>query len=65
MPEENSKITITFIKALSIILAIYICVVVVAVVVVAFNEGIPVTTVIQHWYDGLIDFVKGLFVLGE
>ena len=65
MPEENSKITIAFIKALSIVLAIYICIVAVAIVVVASNEDISVTTVIQHWYNGLIDFAKGLFVLGE
>ena len=65
MPEENSKATITFIKALSIVLAIYICIVAVAIVVVASNEDISVTTVIQHWYNGLIDFAKGLFVLGE
>ena len=62
MPEENKKITITVKKVLSSMLAFYIFVVVVAVVAIAFSEGIPVTTVIHNWYDGLIDFVKGLFV---
>lgn len=64
MPEENNKAKI-IIKVVSIILAIYICTVAVAIVVVASNEDISVTTVIQHWYNGLIDFAKGLFVLGE
>lgn len=62
MPEENKKITIAVKKVLSLILAFYVCAVVIAVVVVAFSEGISVTTVIHHWYDGLIDFVKELFV---
>lgn len=62
MPEGNSKAKIIVIKALSIMLAFYVCVVVVAVVVIAFSEGIPVTTVIHNWYNGLIDFVKGMFV---
>ena len=62
MPEENKKITIAVKKVLSLMLAFYIFVVVVAVVAIAFSEGIPVTTVIHNWYDGLIDFVKGLFV---
>ena len=60
MPEENSKIMIAVITVLSLMIAVYVC-----AVVVAFNEDISVTTVIQHWYDGLIDFVKGLFVLRE
>ena len=62
MPEENSKITITVKKVLSSMLAFYIFVTVVAVVAIAFSEGIPVTTVIHNWYDGLINFVKELFV---
>ena len=62
MPEENKKITITVKKVLSSMLAFYIFVVVVAVVAIAFSEGIPVTTVIHNWYDGLINFVKELFV---
>lgn len=57
MPEENSKIMIVVITVLSLIIAVYVC-----AVVVAFSEEISVTTVIQHWYDGLIDFVKELFV---
>ena len=62
MPEENKKITIAVKKALSLMLAFYIFVVVVAVVVIAFSEGIPVTNVIHNWYDGLINFVKELFM---
>ena len=62
MPEENKKITIAVKKVLSSMLAFYIFVVVVAVVVIAFSEGIPVTTVIHNWYDGLINFVKKLFM---
>lgn len=57
MPEENSKITIAVITVLSLMLAVYVC-----AVVVAFSEDISVTTVIHHWYNGLIDFVKELFV---
>lgn len=57
MPEENSKIMIVVITVLSLMLALYVC-----AVVVAFSEKISVTTVIHHWYDGLIDFVKELFV---
>lgn len=57
MPEENSKIMIAVITVLSLIIAVYVC-----AVVVAFSEEISVTTVIHHWYDGLIDFVKELFV---
>lgn len=57
MPEENSKIMIVVITVLSLMLALYVC-----AVVVAFSEGISVTTVIRHWYNGLIEFVKGLLV---
>lgn len=57
MPEENSKIMIVVITVLSLMLALYVC-----AVVVAFSEGIPVTTVIHNWYDGLINFVKELFM---
>ena len=57
MPEENSKITIAVITVLSLMFAVYVC-----AVVVAFSEKISVTTVIHHWYDGLIEFVKELFV---
>ena len=57
MPEENSKITVAVITVLSLMLAVYVC-----AVVVAFSEDISVTTVIHHWYNGLIDFVKELFV---
>lgn len=57
MPEENSKIMIAVITLLSLMIAVYVC-----AVVVAFSEEVSVTTVIHHWYDGLIDFVKELFV---
>ena len=57
MPEENSKIMIVVITVLSLMLALYVC-----AVVVAFSEVISVTTVIHNWYDGLIDFAKELFV---
>lgn len=57
MPEENSKIMIVVITVLSLMLALYVC-----AVVVTFSEEISVTTVIHNWYDGLIDFVKELFV---
>lgn len=57
MPEENSKIMIVVITVLSLMLALYVC-----AVVVAFSEEISVTTVIHNWYYGLIDFVKELFV---
>lgn len=57
MPEENSKIMIAVITVLFLMIAVYVC-----AVVVAFSEEISVTTVIHHWYDGLIDFVKELFV---
>jgi hypothetical protein len=57
MPEENSKITIVVITVLFLMLALYVC-----AVVIAFSKEISVTTVIHHWYDGLIDFVKELFV---
>ena len=57
MPEENSKIMIVVITVLSLMLALYVC-----AVVIAFSEEISVTTVIHNWYDGLIDFVKELFV---
>ena len=60
MPEENSKIMIAVITVLSLMFAVYVC-----AVVVAFSEETSVTTIIHHWYNGLIDFVKGLFVLGE
>ena len=57
MPEENSKIMIVVITVFSLMLALYVC-----AVVVAFSEEITVTAVIHNWYDGLIDFVKGMFV---
>ena len=57
MPEENSKIMIVVITVFSLMLALYVC-----EVVVAFREEITVTAVIHNWYDGLIDFVKELFV---
>ena len=57
MPEENSKIMIAVITVLSLMFAVYVC-----AVVVAFSEETSVTTVIHHWYNGLIDFVKELFV---
>jgi hypothetical protein len=57
MPEENSKIMIAVITVSCLVLAVYVC-----AVVVAFGEEISVTTVIHNWYDGLIDFVKELFV---
>ena len=57
MPEENSKIMIVVITVFSLMLALYVC-----AVVVTFSEEITVTAVIHNWYDGLIDFVKELFV---
>ena len=55
MKEENSKLVVTIIVIVSLLLFIYL-----SAVVVAFVEDISVMTVIHNWKAWTLDFLKSL-----